>query len=919
MEAGDIVTRYAVVDIETTGSNPKNGDEIIEIGIVVLEDERIIEEFSSYINPGKDIPPFITNLTGITNEDVQDAPSFGEMANKVIALCKDSYFVAHHVQFDLVFLNETLIREGFQPIKGKIIDTVELARIMTPMGSGFKLTQLAEHYHIYHKRPHRALSDAFVTGQLLIKLLNRAKSLPAKTLEQLLRLESNFNSDLYDILSKFLEEKRYSLQMDDQWDYYQGLAIKKIQDDVQESSSELTPFDTFLTDIIGERGTLSKLIPDYENRIGQQEMAETIFHAFQERNHGVIEAETGTGKTIAYLIPSIYQSLKTGKRVLISTYTTQLQSQAFEKEIPLLQKAIPYPFSSVVIKGRSHYLSLRLFLEELSKPIEEDNYDITLTKACILVWLTETDTGDRDELHLPSSGNIFWRKINAEAEEELSPKSSWYSKNFYVRVRQKAQIANIIITNHALLCTEMASENPILPSYDYCVIDEAHHLDKVASNQFGVQLSYVGVQYVLNEIKVELAYEAMMEQLLEAKELADDLFRYIFSIVNKKQMTSFNDVGRIQLIFHGNEWDTKTITSLHDLANRFLFKLKDIIVYCEQRMEEEAIADNNDGKEEYKAAIKHLEAIWAKLHFFLFDKGKEFVKWIEIEAQGARNAVYLYCEPLAVHASLKEKLFSKKNSVILTSATLTTNNTFEYILQKVGLEDIPVITKQIQSPFKMEEQVKLLIPNDLPHLKYQSEEDFITAISYSIYELAKITKGRMLVLFTSYFMLKKTYEMLISLTDQDDFVLIAQGITSGSRERLKKNFQSFDQAILLGTSSFWEGIDIPGEDLSAVVIVRLPFEPPNHPVYFAKAEALKKEKKNPFMELALPNAVIRFKQGFGRLIRSNKDKGIIFVCDVRLMKSSYGHYFLQSIPKVPVVFDESEELFHIATEWFQNE
>lgn len=243
-------------------------------------------------------------------------------------------------------------------------------------------------------------------------------------------------------------------------------------------------------------------------------------------------------------------------------------------------------------------------------------------------------------------------------------------------------------------------------------------------------------------------------------------------------------------------------------------------------------------------------------------------------------------------------------------------NSFDYIQKRLGLITDRLITKKIASPFSYKNQVQLLVPNDFPDIKYGNIDDFIYATCEAILSLAEITEGRMLVLFTSYDMLKKSYTLLKETIDTGKYVLIGQGITSGSRSRLKKNFQTFDHAILLGTSSFWEGVDIPGDDLSCLVIVRLPFQPPNHPVFEAKSNLLKEAGKNAFMDLSLPNAVIKFKQGFGRLIRSSSDRGIVFICDARIIKTRYGKYFTDSIPDVPISFNSTQELLDKAEEWF---
>ncbi|MRG88274.1 ATP-dependent DNA helicase DinG [Salinibacillus xinjiangensis] len=914
------MTKFAVVDLETTGQAPTKGAQIIEVGIVIVEDGTIKEKYATYVNPNQEIPTFISNLTGITFQEVEHAPSFHEVAEHIKALCEGAYFVAHHVQFDLGFLNESLMAVGLSPLHEKVIDTVELARILAPRSPGYKLAQIAEYFEINHQHPHRALSDAYVTAEILLKLLNKAKNLPIEVLEQLIKLESKLKSDLYGLLSEWTEEKRYSIDQDEGIEIYRGLALKKQHQHNRVKSEITSSFGDFMDDVFSTEGGLHQAMEDYEPREGQKDMAEMIYGAFHEQNHALIEAETGTGKTLAYLLPSLYFSMQQGERLVISTYTTQLQTQLLEQEIPLMKRLFPDTFEAVVMKGKSHYLSLKRFVTELNNSPLDDNYDVILTKAMLLIWLMETHTGDVDELQLPSSGKIFWRKINAEAEVQ-DPKSPWFSRTFYQRAKRRAQKANLIITNHALLCTDIIHDYELLPSYQFLVVDEAHHLDQTASKHFGMQLDYVSIQYLLNDMAALETFEQDIERvnlLTETREKADVLFRFLFDFVRfqRNRGTSYNDIGRIQSIFELDKLDEKTGTNLGDLTSRLIFSLKDLIVELDQDQEKlEETAEDEQRKEEIMRLTDQLESLIQKLKVFLFEKDQTLVKWIEIEAHGAKNAVYLYAEPIEIGPLLKEKLYDEKESIVLTSATLTVRNSFSYILARNGLQQSEVTTQKIPSPFSYEEQVQLLLPNDLPDIK-EEEDDFISAISYSIYELAKVTSGRMLVLFTSYQMLKKSYQMLKGLADQDDFIIIGQGVSSGSRTRLQKNFQSFNKAILLGTSSFWEGVDIPGDDLSAVVIVRLPFEPPNHPVYSARSELLKKQGKNPFMDLALPNAVIRFKQGFGRLIRSSKDRGIVFVCDGRLMRARYGKYFMDSIPTVPVSYEDTENILKKANEWF---
>ncbi|WP_121605096.1 ATP-dependent DNA helicase DinG [Virgibacillus sp. Bac332] len=931
--------RYVVIDLETTGNAPGKEDKIIEAGLVIIENNTIIDSYSTLLNPGKEIPLFITNLTGISDKDVEDAPLFEERADEITRLFEDSYLIAHNVPFDLGFLNTELENCGRNKLTTPILDTVELARILFPRSPSFKLSQLSEYLKLQHNEPHRALSDAYVTAKLFLRLKEKLESLPYETIEQLLKIEKTLKSDVYQLLHSRQQALLFSSEDISGIETYRGLAYRQTEPQSDQVRTLDLSFGEYLDHIYEENGAMEKQINNYEKRIGQREMSETIFDAFQSHQHAFIEAETGTGKSLAYLIPTIYEAIKDQKRIVISTFTTQLQSQLLEEELPMVNKLVNFPLHATLLKGKSHYISLEKLEHEL-RDSQQDNYDIALTKAIILVWLTETVTGDIDEIQLPSSGYLFFRRISADTEENVDPTSPWFARSYYQKARKRAQRADIVITNHALLCTDMFNEYQLLPSYDKAIIDEAHHLEDTASRHYGLKLDYIHMQYMLNQLgKTEdnklltnliNTYQINHDQLPlekwdyiieEAKYETDDLFRHLFQYVvgQHKSNKTLSDIGRTQYRFshekeHPEKWD-----AIKEMVNRLLFYLRDLIHglavmvhYLEKKEEIE-----RQDKERIQLHTEQLQSYIDRLEeLFLVEETSEQVKWIEIEAYGAKNAVYLYSEPTNVAGLLAKDFFASKESIILTSATLTMNQSFQFIQDRLGISADRLITKQIESPFSYKDQVQLMVPNDFPDIKYGNIDEFIYATCESIISLAEITAGRMLVLFTSYDMLKRAHALLKETLDLSSYALIAQGISSGSRARLKKNFQTFNQAILLGTSSFWEGVDIPGEDLSCLMIVRLPFQPPDHPVHEAKSAYLKEQGKNPFMEFSLPNAVIRFKQGFGRLIRSSSDRGIVFVCDARMVKARYGKYFIDSIPPVPLSVDSTQKLMEKAKNWF---
>lgn len=925
--------RYVVIDLETTGHSPTTNDKIIEVGIVIVEDDEIIGEYATFLNPNKSIPAFISNLTGITDEDVKDAPRFLERADEIVALFENSYLIAHNVPFDLGFLNAELINNNKMPLKNAVIDTVELARILFPKAPSYKLGQLAEYTEITHEDPHRALSDAYVTASLFLKLKEKLNSLPYETIDHLLRLEKKLKSDLYELLFARKEALAFSIEEPANIITYKGLAFKSANVIQKEQPFADQSFGSYLDSIYELNGSMDNLMEHYEKRSGQREMSEEIYDAFQGKKHALIEAETGTGKSLAYLIPVVYESVQQKKRIVISTYTTQLQSQLLESEIPLIKQLTSLDFNTALLKGRQHYISLEKFEKEL-RDETSGNYDITLTKAMILVWITETDNGDFEEIQLPSKGYLFNKRISAETEGVYDQSSPWSTKSFYQKARRNAHQADIIITNHALLCTDMANDFQFIPTYQKAIVDEAHHLEETVSKHYGLKLDYTNFQFTLNNIgstddgnwlaKVMGNHPIQIPEWNETFSLTkyeiDDLFRMLFQFVTEQNRSqkAVSDVGRIQYRFDEDKESSKDWQTIKEMATRLTFYLRDLIhllIYTKQQLTKIDALDKSN-HDDFLLTIETLQGYIDRIeNLFLADDDAQHVKWIEIEASGAKNAAFLYSEPIEVSNLLTNDLFDQKESIILTSATLTMKQSFSFIKERLGLPEERLLTNKITSPFSYRDQVQLLVPNDFPDVKGATIDDFVFSTCEAILSLAEITKGRMLVLFTSYDMLKRSYYLLRETIDSQ-YMLIAQGISSGSRSRLKKNFINFNKAILLGTSSFWEGVDIPGEDLSCLVIVRLPFQPPSHPVYQAKASHLKEQGKNAFFELSLPNAVIRFKQGFGRLIRSSNDRGIVFVCDARMMTARYGKFFTDSIPKVPTSFATTNELMQKAEEWF---
>ncbi|MBM4762096.1 ATP-dependent DNA helicase DinG [Bacillus sp. B15-48] len=928
--------KFIVIDLETTGNSPKKGDRIIQIGAVIIEDGKICGNYTSLVNPERPIPVFIEELTGIKDDMVKDAPVFKEIASDIIQLLDDSFFVAHNVLFDLGFLQEELQNAGYEGFYGSVLDTVELSRILFPTADGYKLSDLAAKEGINHDRPHQADSDAYVTAELLLIMLEKIHSFPLVTLKNLTKLSASLKSDIYLLFDEIVNIKAQSFEkQSESLDIHRGIALKKNGQTELEWNLHNEPLG-YPFQMEEKEQLLKRGYSTVERRLGQMEMMDDVYHAFVNQQHCLIEAGTGIGKTLGYLVPAVFYSKLNHKRVVISTFTTQLQQQLLFNDLPKLSAMIDFPIKASVLKGKSHYINLARF--EKSLLTEEDNYDTTLTKMQILVWLLETTTGDVDELNLSSGGQVYWDKIK-NVPVRFSQMKEWDFYDFYIRACQASKNADLIITNHSMLLTDHVAENPFIPEYEYVVLDEAHHFERTAGKSFGKKFNYVSIRVLLNQLaqivqgqffqKIEKLVSNtnknvllkcsinQLNQLIHDLQFEmDQLFMSLISYARK--LNKNRSVNRIQMVLHNDTVDSRNIFGS---AERFIFLAYDICLGFEGRMAEvekhrdRLSPEEENTLDEIVVLIKEMEQVRKNAREMFLIRRNDEILWIETDLRSVQNMTTVYARPPYVSERLKKEFFAKKKSVVMTSATLTVQGAFDFIKSVLGLQGMDVIEKQIPSPFRYEDQVRLIVPDDLPDIKSVSDTEYTIAITEHIISIAEATKGRMLTLFTSHEMLKKTYELIKESELLDDFVLIAQGITTGSRGRLIRNFQRFEKAILFGTSSFWEGIDIPGEDLSCLIIVRLPFSSPEEPLFSTKRELILKQGGNPFYELSLPEAVLRFKQGFGRLVRSSNDRGVIFVFDRRIVSATYGSSFLNSIPNLPVKKASIQEIVSFLNKW----
>ncbi len=935
------MNRFIVVDFETTGSSPRQGDQIIQIGAVIIEDGAVTDSFSTFVNPGQAIPAYITQLTGITDEMVADAPTMEEIMPELLRRLDGSAFVAHNASFDLQFLQEALTNQGYYTFDGPVIDTVELARFLLPMQGSYRLIELADDLDIDHDRPHQADSDALATAHLFLYLLEQLQRFPLATIQRLQMLVSSFRSDVGDLLRQLEMEKltHFAFPEDggddpeSEWDIYRQIALRKRegnkqdvrQDNVFAVNDSLRPTAYAKAD-----DHFTAQLEGFQRRESQEAMVHAIEEAMEDGYHLLVEAGTGTGKSLAYLFPSAYWAKKHQEPVVISTNTITLQEQLFEKDIPLVKKIVPFPFTAAKLKGRGNYLCLRKFEQSLDEA-SNNSQEIRLVKAQMVTWLTQTMTGDVEEVSLPPSGALYWQQVKSDTHSCLHRQCPWFSRCYYFRAKEQARQADLLIVNHALLVTDLVTENHLLPSYRVAVVDEAHHLEEAATKHMGKQYNTVQLQYLGDRLGADSTgrIQSFLEDLIswrgeteaQAKEyyaalgklqleIRDDVqgwSKQLYTWVLKRGVEE-TDTGSVTVRYHRDSFAGRNGERLVKNADRLISRLLQFAETLERLL---GLAKGGDDTPSYllKSAITDMHGLLDDLHeasqllhFLIHCDDANFVYWMEEESRTQRKHVYLYAAPLEVARELSP-LFENRHSVIMTSATLTVKNSFSFIKQTFGLDQLPedqVRTVSLPSPFDYEQQGLILIPSGFPSLGKDNDEEFIQAVIQGCLDIIRAANGRTLILFTANSMLKQVYTGIKELIGEDEFLLLAHGIDSNNRSKLVRSFQRESRAVLFGTSSFWEGVDIPGDALSALVIVRLPFSPPNHPVAVGRGELLKQAGKNPFMSLALPEAVIQFKQGVGRLIRDQHDRGVVVVFDTRIVESRYGRAFLQSLPPYQV-------------------
>lgn len=923
------------LDIETTGLDPRR-DAIIEIGAVYFDGEKVAGTWQSLINPQRSVPALITQLTGITNEMVAGAPVLKDVIQNFADFVGNRPIIGHNISFDLSFLRlHTPLKDN--PVN----DTFEIASVLLPTAPRYSLSALVDRLDLHNLNPHRAQDDAEATLAVFNRLAEEAAKIPLGLLAEIVQASQNLAWDGGWFFREILKEAAKGpipARRASQKDY--GVLFEspaELLDQPLKPNPELIPLDVDeTTALLASGGPFSDFLDQFESRNEQLEMLKAVTSALSESQHLMVEAGTGIGKSFAYLIPAALWSTRNNTRVVISTNTLNLQDQLINKDIPDLKKALNLDLRASVLKGRINYLCPRR-LEALRHRKPRDASELRVM-AKVLVWLEQGGSGELAEINL--TGPVereAWSRLSAQ--DELCSAEVCLNRMGgicpYFKARQAALLSHIVVVNHALLLSDVVTENRVLPDYKYLIVDEAHHLEDASTGALSYRVTKNDIERTLDELGSAASgilgrMSAQLQRVLKpsayasaasAIEKASDLvfrveneMRSFFQTVDAFMLQERNggeigDYGQqvrvVPATQHQPIWDEVEISwektsnpleALIRLLDSFMRDIGDEAPAHQEEMED-TLGDLSGALRRIKEILDHISAM-------VFDLDNNMIYWIEQDVK--YNNLSLNFAPLHIGPLMENYLWHTKDSVILTSATLTANQSFDYIRARLNADEADELI--LGSPFDYENSALLFLPTDMP--EPIDARNYQRYVERAILQTAKAAGGRMLALFTSYRQLLETSRVISPHLAKENIQVYEQG-TGASTSALLDSFKESERAVLLGTKSFWEGVDLPGEALSVLVIVKLPFDVPNDPVIASRAETF----ENPFAEYTLPEAILRFRQGFGRLIRTQSDRGVVAILDRRLRSKQYGQRFLQSLPTCHLVESTIEDLPEATIRW----
>lgn len=897
---------YAALDLETTGLDPAR-DRVIEVGAVAFTTDTVTSTLEELVDPGRAVPETVLRLTGIKQEELRGAALPHAALSRLADFVRGRQPVGHGAKLDVDFL----VAAGMWDPSQEILDTLDVARILLPSAGSHSLPLLSTEMGFNQPRPHRALDDADATRQLLLRLREEAAALDEGLKESMLALVAPYTWPVARFFADSLVLPNPNPEAES------TMTAKAARPD---GGREVPPDDPrLMAALLGPEGPLAGRLPDYEHREPQMQMLLAVAQIQARGGTLVVEAGTGTGKSLAYLVPSLARAVGHRERVMVSTDTHTLQEQLMGKDLPALREWLPWDFRACLLKGRANYVSLRRWRHYLAQPCADQD-DLTF-KLKILIWLHSTESGDRSELRLHGREEVLWNHIASDPLDCVGVHCT--REDCYVhRARAEAEAAHLVVINHSLLLADAETGGGLLPEYDHLVIDEAHHLEEAATRGLRQEVDGPGLLALLDRLAAsdpDSPDRGLLDELRRQPHLgaSGDAFddAIPMSVGAAGRVRALFGIAEIWVAARLGEADRREESVRLTPAMRENDAWTSVALAAENAVTSLAALDGELrravsgvrdwlGGSEPDQGIRELEMIRGRvaaaialLDEALLTPDANSVYWFSLLSR-AENLI-LRAAPVNVGSLLRERVYAEKRSTVFTSATLAVGGTFDYFCSRIGLGS-GIEEMILPSPFDFYHQALVCLPTDLP---LPEDEAFDASVEDVIAALAARVGGRTLALFTSHRQLRDVHTALKHRVDLDEVLILGQGI-DGQRRQLLKSFQEAERPLLLGTASFWEGIDIPGERLSCVIVVRLPFPVPSEPVYAARAERV----RDPFSQLALPQAALRLKQGFGRLIRRSTDRGAVVILDNRILGRDYGRAFLDVLPPASRYVGRAEEI-----------
>ncbi len=929
---------YVILDLETTGLDAgRNG--IIEFAAVVLENGEITAEYSSLVQSFDPVTDIITDITGITQEMVDDAPTLFAIRKKIETIIGDHIVVGHNVSFDMGFLNAESLA-----VRNRSVDTLTLATILFPNLPRYGLEFLANELQLPMPeggQTHRALDDVLMTAELFMALMEKAMELDIAILGEIAEAGGNVNWDESQFFLDVHNQRMKTVLKDGK---RPGKYLDELFRPGKVEGEKLTAVEVpeaiendIVLDMFAEGGNFSKVFPNFEFRQQQVEMVDAVTNAFNDGQHLLVEAGTGTGKSVGYLLPSAFWAVTNGRRVVVSTATINLQDQLVSKDIPTLQQVLPFELRTAVRKGRYNYLCTRIF-NQMRKSGPREASDMPLY-ARLLVWLPNTDTADMNEITLRNfDDRMTWGKINAQNDTCKQETCRQMRCPRWI-AQQRAEHAHIVIVNHSLLLSDISAGNHILPDFVDLVVDEAHHLEPAVTDG----LSFEANKRTFNRVVADIIREksgtlsllagktnaipkdqregldGLINSIRKNGDLAEmraqDFFATLAYFMNdgKKgrgdfaQQTRLTQNVRMEPLWEEvmSSWDNLNLP-----LNEMVKDLQKIFEGMEYILENYKVEDGELHWQNIGSARKTLSDLRKNIDAIVMTPQEDYIYW----AETFRDSLSIHAAPLHVGPLVEEHIFHKMETVVLTSATMRTSPAFgddepnfDYIRDRLKAEG--AYEMAVGSPFDYKANALLWLMSDMPEPSQPYYQKYVEQV---IIDTAATLGGRTLVLFTSNKQIRDTYSAISGPLQKEGINVLAQ-LPGSSRQQLTAQFSAEGaRSVLLGTKSFWEGVDIPGDSLLCVILAKIPFDVPSDPIFAARSETF----ENSFFQYSIPEAILRWRQGFGRLIRRKSDEGVVMILDRRVLSKRYGSAFVDSLPECTVIRQPSNRVNELLVRWF---